>query len=265
MEWFPQWLLDLAKASNAIILSANYRLLPEATGLDIINDVEDLWKWLSTSLPDILERQLDPPIMADFDRILVSGESAGGLLSIILALKYPKKIRAAIACYPIIDMAAFGRGIDKPILGNTFSRDAIDRLVAEATTESIISTDFNQTRLLAMLSCLQHGALDSLYSRGIWQAEQRIQLYPLEKLKNQDVEYPSGGITIIHGTKDSVVSPKGSQDFLEIVQKMTEIRNNGPAVSLSLQDGEHYFDTDVRLEESWLQRSLARCREHWLQ
>jgi acetyl esterase/lipase len=51
MQWFPQWLLDIAQTSEAIVVSANYRLLPEATGLDIISDIEDLWKSTLTSLP----------------------------------------------------------------------------------------------------------------------------------------------------------------------------------------------------------------------
>lgn len=39
----------------------------------------------------------------DIDRIITVGDSAGGLLSLYLALLQPDKIRAAIASYPMIN------------------------------------------------------------------------------------------------------------------------------------------------------------------
>lgn len=267
LEWFPQWLLDLALASEAIIVSANYRLLPEANGLDILTDIEDLWDWTLTSLPNILKQQPDLLITVDLTRILVSGESSGGLLGIILALSHPKDIRAAIACYPCVDMAAFGKPVFKPILGNTFRKDTIERLVASAMNQEATSSDVNQTRLPAMLSCLQHGTLDALYSRGIERADERIRLYPMEVLESgRAVELPSGGISIIQGAQDSVVSPEGSRKFVGMVQNMMGGggREDGAAVSLSLRDGEHYFDVSTRLEESWLQDTIGRRVEVWL-
>jgi acetyl esterase/lipase len=93
--------LELAETYNAVIVSANYRFLPEVTGLDILNDVEDFWTWLhSKELAALLEAQKGPSL--DLDRIMTAGDSAGGLLSIYLVLSHPDEIRAGTAAYPAI-------------------------------------------------------------------------------------------------------------------------------------------------------------------
>ncbi|KAL5341911.1 hypothetical protein BJX70DRAFT_405304 [Aspergillus crustosus] len=61
MDWFPYWLSDLALEHEAIIVNANYRLLPQATGLDITSDIQDFWKWLrSPALSAILAAHSTP-------------------------------------------------------------------------------------------------------------------------------------------------------------------------------------------------------------
>lgn len=82
--WFAQWLLELALSRNAIIVSPDYRLLPESNGVDLLSDITAFWKWLQTELP-ILADQKDLP-RPDLTRILCCGESSGGLLAVYCAL-----------------------------------------------------------------------------------------------------------------------------------------------------------------------------------
>lgn len=70
--------MDFALENEAIIVSPNYRLLPEATGEDILEDMDDFWKWLHVggliqSISSAGHAFIDP----DLDRILMLGESAG--------------------------------------------------------------------------------------------------------------------------------------------------------------------------------------------
>lgn len=65
-------------SSEALIVSPNYRLLPEANGEDISKDMDDFWNWLQTGgLAESLEQLDKPSLSADLDRILMLGESAG--------------------------------------------------------------------------------------------------------------------------------------------------------------------------------------------
>jgi len=101
--------LELAEAHNAIIISPTYRLIPEATGGDVMDDITDFWHWVHSGLSSALLAE-KPNIDLDLARIAAVGESAGGFLTLQSTLLFPDaKIKAAIAQYPsqYPDVAAF--------------------------------------------------------------------------------------------------------------------------------------------------------------
>lgn len=63
---------------SAIIVQPNYRLLPEARGLDIMEDLSDFWKWVHADLQLFFsECKTKDNLEVDESRILVYGDSAG--------------------------------------------------------------------------------------------------------------------------------------------------------------------------------------------
>lgn len=59
-------------------MSPNYRLLPEASGQDVLQDMDDFWNWLHTGgLAQSLKGTGHGYIIPDLERILMLGESAG--------------------------------------------------------------------------------------------------------------------------------------------------------------------------------------------
>jgi pimeloyl-ACP methyl ester carboxylesterase len=86
--WFAQWFLDLAYAHGAIIISPDYRLLPESNGADILSDLEHFWQWIQKDLLDIAEKQRWG-VVPDLSRVLCCGESSGGCLAVYSALGLP--------------------------------------------------------------------------------------------------------------------------------------------------------------------------------
>lgn len=76
--WFSSWILDYAERSDAIIVSPNYRLLPEATGDDILQDINDFWNWLHEGgLSECLKMAGYVDLTVELSQILLLGESAG--------------------------------------------------------------------------------------------------------------------------------------------------------------------------------------------
>lgn len=89
--WFAQWLLDLALDHDAIIVSPDYRLLPEANGRAILDDVAHFWRWLARDLePFLAQRNLARP---DLENVLCCGESSGGFISVYCALHLRAMLR----------------------------------------------------------------------------------------------------------------------------------------------------------------------------
>jgi acetyl esterase/lipase len=69
-------LIQFAEREGAIVVTPDYRLIPEANGSDILADVKDFWDWVKESLPaKVLE--ISNAISLDLSRVAVGGESAG--------------------------------------------------------------------------------------------------------------------------------------------------------------------------------------------
>jgi acetyl esterase/lipase len=83
----------------------SYRLFPEATGLDMLEDVGDFWRWAHAKLPTQLTSQY-PGLAIDLSRIAVTGESAGGFLTLVSGISFAPEaagIRVLMAQYCTID------------------------------------------------------------------------------------------------------------------------------------------------------------------
>lgn len=56
----------------------DYRLLPDAKGIDILEDLADFWKWVRTDLTTFVStNSTNVGSEADLSKILVLGDSAG--------------------------------------------------------------------------------------------------------------------------------------------------------------------------------------------
>jgi hypothetical protein len=76
--WFQRWVLQLAEKHNTIIACGNYLLLPESTGVEILSDIDDFWKWLHTDSITELFSSLPTPIELDLESDITTGGSTGG-------------------------------------------------------------------------------------------------------------------------------------------------------------------------------------------
>jgi len=85
----PRQLIDLCKKEGFALVSIDYRLAPEAKLPDIIADVEDAFRWLRDQGPKLLA--IDP------DRMVVTGGSAGGYLTLMTGIKVQPRPRALVA------------------------------------------------------------------------------------------------------------------------------------------------------------------------
>ncbi|OGE49603.1 hypothetical protein PENARI_c020G02223 [Penicillium arizonense] len=264
MDFWPWWLSDVALQENAIIISPNYRLLPGSTSSEIYSDIEDFWTWVRSPTLATLLAAHSTPTHADLSRVLSFGESAGGLLSLYLALAHPDEIRSCTAAYPWVDpcseafvkprtVGPFGMMLPESVVTETMD------VVVPGTVESSV---VEEGRLGFMLAATLYGVLGRLYERGVEGLEREVR-FPGVKIEREGVRIPEGGIAIIHGRQDSIV-PVG--DVEKFVKRAREVFSELPddRIVFTVKEGEHGFDTGLRFEEVWLQETFKVAIQTWL-
>jgi len=80
--WFPIWLKNRVTALGYAFVSVDYRLLPPATGEDIVKDIQDVFSFLVKI--DI--RDTHCTFKVNPDAMAVAGTSAGGLCAYLAAM-----------------------------------------------------------------------------------------------------------------------------------------------------------------------------------
>ena len=187
--FFAPWALKLALDHGAIIVSADYRLLPTSNGIaDQLEDLEDFWQWYRSALPSILQRNA-AGYEADYKRALLVGGSAGGYYAAQLAMSHANDISALALAYPAVDLRDGiwndGPAEDAPTVlrfpaDEMPSRDEALAWVAEKRKTVASKGGFERTPFLVALT--QHG----LFGQEMFEYEGvklRPEDLPLERLK----------------------------------------------------------------------------------
>jgi acetyl esterase/lipase len=85
----PKNLLDLCRDEGYALVSIDYRLAPEVKLPDLIADVEDAFAWLRKDGAKLLH--------TDPDRMVITGGSAGGYLTLTMGARLKQKPQALVA------------------------------------------------------------------------------------------------------------------------------------------------------------------------
>ncbi|KAE8449662.1 hypothetical protein EG329_007992 [Mollisiaceae sp. DMI_Dod_QoI] len=267
-DWASPWALSYQLQHSAIRISANYRLLPEANGAEILSDIKDLWTWIETSLPSYLKTLaassssgIDINIEPDFDKVLVYGDSAGGYLAIQSGLMKPNLIKAIIAAYPMtyLDSPWYSTpSTSKSPFGSPqIPLQVLSEHQARIVPGTIISSATPPARLPLAMVTLQQG----LFSKFLGE-EEEIYLDRVLAKKGGEAKGGKGPfLWVFHGMGDSAVPWEQSVRFLgEWKGRFGE----GSAVG-EWREGEHGFDGTATVEgDEWLRRGLEGVTRKWL-
>lgn len=89
---------DRAMASGFAFISANYQLLPPATGHQLLEDIKHLFAFLENGINDVcIANGRNDHI--DMERIAVVGTSAGGLCAYLAGIHAKPKPKAILSMY----------------------------------------------------------------------------------------------------------------------------------------------------------------------
>ncbi|GME26014.1 hypothetical protein GTA08_BOTSDO08395 [Neofusicoccum parvum] len=298
--WFPPYLLAFAASHGAAVVSPDYRLLPEARGVDILADIASLWAWLFASLHACLLRwdPLGSPAGADLARVMVSGESAGGWLALQSAFVHPARIRATLAIFPMLDLGDdhFTRGgrpgsARAPTNGGAAGSGAGAGAGAGDRDRDGDGDGAGKAAMMGMGTLLDAAIVDEYVAaaaREPWRAVSSVtppgrmefsialfqhgrvgellgperRLYPVEELERLGrAGVRLPPLLVVHGTDDTVVPVRGSERFVEAWRWWQP----HSAVRLVLRPGEHGFEARASAaEQGWLRDALDWVAGVWL-
>ncbi|KAK1141875.1 hypothetical protein N8T08_008388 [Aspergillus melleus] len=157
--WFAPWMLDLCLANDSIIISPDYRLIPESNATDILSDVEAFWIWLRNTLPTESSTWHARP---DLSRVACAGTSAGGYLAVQSSLLFPQlsqiKVILSIAGSLYTDIPHYKVPGPKLILGKRppppRKAEIIIREYTRNMKEGVIRTSGDAVEMWEFLTCV---------------------------------------------------------------------------------------------------------------
>ena len=254
-EWFAPYIVSFAAAQSAIIVSPNYRLLPESKGSDILDDISDFWVWVQQSLLSFVASRSTVPLTVDFNHILVCGESAGGQLALLSAFMLPEGfINAVLAQYPITDRRTeIARAKKtKMIFGMPVpEEDFVDKFVARIRPGAVVSGAAPPARLDLMFTMAVYGKLCDFLGH-------EPKFYPIEAIETA-AHFPS--MWLLHGRDDEIIPVESSVAFVEKVRELFP----DTKVKLTVEDGNHGFDGEKSVDKDpWLKEGVEWLVKEWL-
>lgn len=95
-------LSDRISAAGCAFISADYRLIPPSTGHEVLQDVKDVFRFVSGELNHLLYQDDQNPsqiLQIDANAIAVAGTSAGGLCAYLAAVHATPKPKAVLSMY----------------------------------------------------------------------------------------------------------------------------------------------------------------------
>ncbi|KAK6065689.1 hypothetical protein SCUP234_12450 [Seiridium cupressi] len=114
-SFLPYWLVRACASRKWIFVSPDYRLIPESTALQSVEDAVGAYEWVLSALQTELGREIGPVLMA--------GSSAGGYLALATASSVQRKPSGLLLIYGVLDVT-FSRYTTPGT--NVFGRPVVD-------------------------------------------------------------------------------------------------------------------------------------------
>jgi acetyl esterase/lipase len=243
----PKNLLDLCRAEGFALVSIDYRLAPEVKVPAIIADLDDAFKWIHEQGPKLAH--LDPK------RLVVTGGSAGGYLTLMAGLRVKPRPTALVAYwgYGDVDGDWYTKPSEhyrkQPLVSK---EDAYQQVGDKVVTGSEPGL---KARGKFYLYLRQNGLWTKVVT-GFDPATERAKLDPYCPVRNVTADYPP--TMLVHGTVDTDVPYELSANMAKefVKHKVPHELVTVPGAGHGLSGG------DKKLVDAAHQKALTFIRTH---
>lgn len=211
--FFPEWLAQACVNRGWIFVTPDYRLIPETTAHDSVEDAVDVYQWVLKSLPSLIEMELGP--------VVIAGSSAGGFLALTTSVLVEKKPAATFCIYGMLDMinnhylTKGGNIFGLPVFDTTLIRESLQEVREKPVlTGYAYPADSAQDPRLKIISTLHIDALFPDYMTGVPGLAEKVAKEGVEAISPEHrplFPLTFGRLTglspviFIHGRNDSAV------------------------------------------------------------
>ncbi len=244
----PQRLLDLCRSEGFALVSLDYRLAPEVKLPAIVEDVEDAFVWLRGQAARL---HLDP------NRLVVTGGSAGGYLTLLTGYRVKPRPTALVAYWGYGDVD--GNWYTKPSehyrQQPLVSKDEAYRAVGSTVLTGTTGGEEQKARGRFYLYLRQNG-LWTKEVAGFDPARDKDKLDRFCGVRSVTAEYPP--TMLVHGTEDTDVPYEQSAAMAKELD-----RHKVPHELVTVKGAGHGLSGgDKRLVDEAQEKALAFIRRH---
>ncbi len=251
-QYVPKNIQQLCEKEGFVLVSLDYRLAPEVKLPAIIDDIRDAFGWINQKGAKLF--------YADTNKIVVTGGSAGGYLTMMTGICVEPPPAALVAYYGYGDVD--GHWYTQPsayYLENDplWSKDE----VYQAVGGKVLTETTNQT---TPTSRQRSNYYHYLRQHGLWTKEvtgfdpetERINITPYCPVRNISYRYPP--IMMLHGTDDNDVPYEKSAAMAEELE-----RHNVPNEFITIPRAGHGLrGGDKKMVAEAHSRALAFIKKH---
>lgn len=262
-SWSPTWLINASIRRGWIVATPSYRLLPEATGDEVLSDTIDAAHWVAANISS---------------RILMTGGSAGGFLAVATAaqLTSPRPL-AVLANYGMLDFS-HPEYIDGSAMG---AMPPLPEAVTEPVVKEIAASrgvgvidgyappeDFSPDKRMLWVATIKQLALFPDIITGVPGLSQQIKKSGIEVIKPEhrkffplsfglSASYPP--TALVHGAADDLVEASQSTAAAEKLKAagVEVVLVTVPGVGHGFDSADPELDVDSpKAEETEVGRAL---------
>ena len=192
----PRNLIDLCRSEGFALVSFDYRLAPVVKLPDIVADIEDAFRWLHERGRETCH--LDP------DRVVVTGGSAGGYLTLMTGVRVKPRPRALVAYwgYGDVDGDWYTKPSEhyrkQPLVSKEEARQGVGENVTTGEEPGV-----NMRARARFYLYLRQNGLWTKEVTGFDPRTERAKLGPYCPVRNISSDFPPS--LLIHGTEDTDV------------------------------------------------------------
>ena len=244
----PKQLTTLCEREKFVLVSLDYRLVPEAKIPDIIEDLRDGMNWIRSAGPELFG--------ADPEKMVVAGASAGGYLAMMSGIATEVPPTAIVAYWGFGDVDGKWTTTPNEYYRKKMSLISKEDAYAAVSPKVLTNTDNVKGRGRGNLFIyFKQNGLWAKEASGFDPETEPEKFIPLCPIKNLSPKYPP--ILMLHGTADTDVPYEKSVEMAEALKRLGR-----PYELITIEKGGHsLWGGDRKLIEKAFQRSMEYIRE----